>query len=243
MNLNYWRIEGIRRIYDVFDNDIKEIYSRDLSEYQPLLENSNNEENSEIINEDFKEFFEKSNIVEEKNVQKSIEETPETNSFEEISEEKNTDIVKNEKKKSKYGVLKSSKQALANAIYISLQTHEFSPKLKKSVEEVQEIEEQEDFGEGEYFDLDEKMASLDLLDAENEEEYDYEVNDDIELDTEDEMLGDEEESILDLYFQEQDKNTQKRKVKDNKKIEKDINKSGNIFKKIIGLNSKKKREA
>ena len=191
--------------------------------------------------------------------------------------------------------LTSSKKALANAIYISLQTHEFAKgnsknsleskvksnkKLSKTLatktskkpkERIEEKEQQIEkpkitesvIKEGEYFDLDAKMASLDLDNDfdENDESLDTILNkkfsekpsdeeDDDELEnleslesSEDNETEDVDESILNVYFN--DKESEKRKKKDDKKLEKEINKDkkGNIFKKIININSKKRKEA
>lgn len=155
MNLNYWRIDGIRRIYEAFDNNVSVVYERDLSEYNPLPEppkyNIDELENElEIKIEEVKEGLAKKQDVET------------------FSENTNAYV-----KKGKYGVLKSSKKVLANAIYISLQTHEFSAKTKVLKGNVQVKDNQskiEKFEEGSYFDLDAKMASLDLFDEEFENE-------------------------------------------------------------------------
>jgi hypothetical protein len=221
MNLNYWRIDGIKRIYEVFDRDISEIYNRDLSEFQPVefvSEELEDNINDDEIKEEVISYFEK-NVVEDVK-----EEIP----------------IQSKKRKSKYGVLKSSKQVLANAIYISLQTHEFSPKVRTVSNEIEEINDQVIPDDEEYIDLDAKIASLDLLGEESDKIISEEENN-IEQDKE--TMADDEESILDLYFKETDSNTEKRKEKDNKKLDKEIAKSGNIFRKIIGMNAKKKREA
>ena len=56
INPNYWRIEGMRKIYDIFYNCVTEVYGRDLSEYMPV-ENID-EEYDEEKDEDFEEIFE-----------------------------------------------------------------------------------------------------------------------------------------------------------------------------------------
>jgi hypothetical protein len=248
MNLNYWRIDGIKRIYDEFDRDIADIYGRDLSEFQPEVEEEVYEEESSIISEDFEDVDNTFKITDKKitkdigvEVAQSTEGMSNTEIIENIfnGETIPNKTKKSKRKKSKYGILKSSKKALANAIYISLQTHEFSP--KEDVKEIQVIDEQEkNTYDGEYFDLDAKMASLDLLD---EEKYEEDEASDVELDEEEFAEESKEESILDLYFQEKDTDTEKRKAKDNEILEKEVNKTGNILKKLIGINSKKKREA
>lgn len=44
INPNYWRIEGMKKIYDVFYRNVTEEYGRDLSEYMPKEEESVDEE-------------------------------------------------------------------------------------------------------------------------------------------------------------------------------------------------------
>jgi hypothetical protein len=279
MNLNYWRIEGIRRIYEVFDEDISKIYERDLSEFAPEQENFN--EDVLVGSEDAIDNFEIAEDLKVDAIEKIDESTDES-----IKEQSNISNMKNKKtKKSKYGVLKSSKQVLANAIYISLQTHEFGTKYEPKVEtpltkdeEVDKIFERtmESENENNYFDLDEKINSLDYLDddeniikneaieknSENEvdiieennenetvkeyadesskEDNDFDIFDDIdELDD----IEDDDESIIELYFNDNDKETQKRIEKDQKKLAKDSSEKQGLFKKLIGMNSKKKREA
>ncbi len=52
INSNYWRIDGIKNIYTVFQKEILEKFNRDLSGYETKeLENKNNEYNSKLKNE------------------------------------------------------------------------------------------------------------------------------------------------------------------------------------------------
>ena len=49
INSNYWRIEGIKNIYNVFQEEVSEKFEKDLSEYRieeenPIIENENKEE-------------------------------------------------------------------------------------------------------------------------------------------------------------------------------------------------------
>lgn len=55
INSNYWRIEEIKNIYDVFQNEVTQKFGKDLSEFQPQEENEEEiEEKSEIEDDIFK---------------------------------------------------------------------------------------------------------------------------------------------------------------------------------------------
>lgn len=51
INPNYWRIEGMEKIYDVFAKCVTENYGRDLSEFIPLNNNEDDEADAEEIEE------------------------------------------------------------------------------------------------------------------------------------------------------------------------------------------------
>ncbi len=58
INTNYWRIEGIKNIYEVFNEKVEEQYGRDLAEFMPqpeieeVVEEENLHENDGIYEED-----------------------------------------------------------------------------------------------------------------------------------------------------------------------------------------------
>ncbi|CDE14884.1 unknown [Clostridium sp. CAG:470] len=55
INSNYWRIEEIKNIYDVFQNEVTQKFGKDLSEFQPQEENEEEiEEKAEIEDDIFK---------------------------------------------------------------------------------------------------------------------------------------------------------------------------------------------
>ena len=60
INPNYWRIEGMKKIYDIFYNCVTEVYGRDLSEYMPV------ENITEDYDEEDDEEFEEEIIEEPK---------------------------------------------------------------------------------------------------------------------------------------------------------------------------------
>lgn len=69
INPNYWRIEGMKKIYDVFYKCVTEEYERDLSEYQ-LTSEDNNADISEVIeeeNQDIADHIEPKKSKNEKN--------------------------------------------------------------------------------------------------------------------------------------------------------------------------------
>ena len=77
INPNYWRIEGMKKIYDVFYRNVTEEYGRDLSEYMPKEEESVDEEE---IDEDWdfdiidnkKETKEEKKAVKPKKIKRKI---------------------------------------------------------------------------------------------------------------------------------------------------------------------------
>lgn len=242
MNLNYWRIEGIRRIYEVFDKDVQDLFGKDLSEFEPEIPkveeveeqafepiSAKNKKNIDTKLDDVFAETDENIDIEDDQLRKSFEDRDrikaEINDID-IFGKVETPSFKNKRKKCKR--LTSSKKALANAIYISLQAHDFeNGKVKTENNESNE--------EGEYFDIEAKMASLDF-DAETET---------VKNSNEEEQNVEEEadESILDLYFSEN--SSDEKKENNVKKSQKEINveKKGNIFKKIINMNSKKRKEA
>ena len=55
INSNYWRIEEIKNIYDVFQNEVTQKFGKDLSEFQPQEENEEEiEDKTEIEDDIFK---------------------------------------------------------------------------------------------------------------------------------------------------------------------------------------------
>lgn len=306
MNLNYWRIEGIRRIYEVFDEDMSKFYNRDLSEFSPKLEENvdkeeqeteiledieevkmpdiiNQEDCSEEVVSEIKEpivgIVEDSDIETEEPISEIVEDSDieieePINKIKELNIEQNReiDINQNSTENLKHKKYTSSKRVLADAIYISLQTHEFgakkvinsskkaciSNKVQQSgqIIEVQEnnlvVEEIVNEYEPEFIDLDAKIAELDIIDEKvklpkTDVELDdglSDLDDNIKLNSLEETA---EESILDLYFSED--RAKKRKEYEAKKIDEEINekteisKKTSIFQKLIGINSRKRKEA
>lgn len=68
INPNYWRIEGMKKIYDVFNNKVTEEYGRDLSEYMPTEESEEIPEEEEF-EDDIEEETEEEIKIKEKKVE------------------------------------------------------------------------------------------------------------------------------------------------------------------------------
>lgn len=107
MNLNYWRIEGMRSVYNTFEEIITKIFEKDLTEFIPEeLKVSDNSEDLNLI-------------------ENNVEET--TEFVEHSINEESKQIPKKRK------VYYSSKTQLANAIYYSLQMNEFREKKNQEL--------------------------------------------------------------------------------------------------------------
>ena len=250
VNLNYWRIEGISNLQDVFEKDVKEIYGRDLNEIFPKEEIVVDEPKLEKI-EVKEDVLENQEIVEDS--KNSLEAKVENI----LSSDNDNEFIKNPN----YKILKSSKETLQKVINGKSDKKEEKIEAKEDLDgklkETVEVEE-EDFDESaDSNGLFEKIAMLDELDDENIIEQPEKLEDKnnganfiensiIETDNKDENSEEtdeqEEESIFDFYFKQPDLSDRKRRLRDEKKLNGDTNKK-NIFKKIIGFNSKKQKEA
>ena len=142
VNLNYWRMEGMKSVYDVFEDVVENVYERDLSEFIPETV----KEPEEIIDQETEE--QKDIIVQE------------TEKLEEVVEE--TEAVKAEEEVSDLKKYHSSKVVLANAIYRSLQKREFA-------EESETIEETQDSQDEKVYAVPEEVKAI-LANAEQAEQ-------------------------------------------------------------------------
>lgn len=236
INLNYWRIEGIRRIQEVFEADMKDVYGRDIDGIFP--------ERSKFVEE-----FEASEVIEQ--AEEVAEEIPVIQEVKEAAK-----VIS----KTKYRRLKSSKVALANALYklgeyevnyddeddtdfeeesriiLSWENEENEPEEAK--EEIIEVADEAEEKAPETMGLYEKIALLDELD--DDELVDMKnLSSTIEnAEKENEESG-EDESIIDWYVNNEKDIEEK---SSNKEVIKKASKKG-IFSKLIGMNSKAKSEA
>ena len=102
---DYWRLEGMQKIFASFKNSVVDIYGRDLSEYEPILkyndkiEKIENKEIEDMYNdinfdedEDEEDFEEKSSEAQEQQEHQNDEDEIEKNEDEDITEEKDKEI-------------------------------------------------------------------------------------------------------------------------------------------------------
>ena len=95
INPNYWRIEGMKKIYGVFNKTVTEIYNRDLTEFIPMEIKFENKDKEEINNEkgDKKETKKMKNpITTKKDIQNDIDEINEEEDLKSEIDEK-IDII------------------------------------------------------------------------------------------------------------------------------------------------------
>ncbi len=86
INSNYWRIEGIKNIYNTFQEEIGEKFGKDLSDYKIEDLSEKNQENANIINQVVEEE-EEENIEDYIKMDRKQEKTkPEDDDYEEDSE-------------------------------------------------------------------------------------------------------------------------------------------------------------
>ena len=73
INTNYWRIDGIKNIYEIFNQEVEENYGRDLSEFMPeekAEEIEENEEEPELLENDQNEIDEEEWFISNKDIGK-----------------------------------------------------------------------------------------------------------------------------------------------------------------------------
>ena len=73
INTNYWRIDGIKNIYEIFNQEVEENYGRDLSEFMPeekVEEIEENVEEPELLENDQNEIDEEEWFISNKDIGK-----------------------------------------------------------------------------------------------------------------------------------------------------------------------------
>ena len=268
MNLNYWRVEGIRNIYEKFENIVTKIYEKDLTEFIPeQVEEKKIEENVEedveeianniddfnenIENDDFETEFdtENDNDFEVNEIAENVQK------IEQIKEETFKEETKKKKHKKVHRIYYSSKKQLARAIYCSLQNIEFAKNRENIIEEL-ETDDDEQYSVPE--DVEEILKNVQEEKIEEneddfknlEENFDLSKLDEIEYEDDNitseeventEEYEEDEDSILDSYFKDEKDNDSTKKLENVKGAH--FEKRAGIFQKLVGLNAKKKREA
>ena len=198
INPNNWRIEGMKKIYDVFNKSVTEIYDRDLSVYQiePKIE-VEFEKDDEPIEEDIK-------IGTKKKTTKKTTRSKEKK--EEISEDEEDDDKEEEPKKQTKKASRENKQReeIDKKIDMILGFGTFEDDENNSIETENDFEEdEEDDWNDDIIDdeddwEDDIENDIDDDDEENEDENEdddddeYEEDDDYEFDIEDNEDEDED---------------------------------------------------
>ena len=192
INPNYWRIEGMKKIYDVFSKNVTEEYGRDLSEYMPKEEviveekpeddwDFEEEKEPEIVEEPVKKKTTKRKI---KNIAK------EENSSSEIDKKIDMILGFDDSKKSieKDDVWEEEdldENQESEEVYYDIWGNDIKDNEKKKYDDDDDDWEEDDWDDDEF----------DSEDEEDDEEYDDEEewNDEDEDDDDDDEYTDEEE--------------------------------------------------
>lgn len=93
INSNYWRIEGIKNIYEVFQNEVSRVFEKDLSEFK--LEEVYEEEPQDTNNTEVEEKIQETNNIE---LEEQIEQTNNIEFEEEREENDNIEEFEDEEK-------------------------------------------------------------------------------------------------------------------------------------------------
>lgn len=162
INPNYWRIEGMKKIYDVFYKNVTEEYGRDLSEYMPKEEIEEDEENNDDWDiDDENEFKEEIKNIKTKVIKRKIKDIS--------KEEKSNSEIDDDKIDMILG-FKDEKEEYDDEID-DWEDEEISPE-----EDFEEDEEEDDV----YYDI----WGNDIKDEEDEEDDFEDDNDDLDNDSE-----------------------------------------------------------
>ena len=180
INSNYWRIEGIKNIYNVFQEEVSNKFEKDLSEYK--LEEPKGEIEEEYIIEEYEEEDDEYDEYDDNSYKKEIEEK-----FNYDEDEENDD----EEEEEKEVLLTGTKTT------ISYEEEEY----KDDEEDEDDEDEYEDFYEDDEED-DEEYESFYEDDEEDEEDeykdiyrYQYDDEDDEEEDWQEDDDFDEEDNL------------------------------------------------
>lgn len=183
INPNYWRIEGMKKIYDVFYKNVTEEYGRDLSEYMPKEEIEEDEENNDDWDiDDENEFKEEIKNIKTKVIKRKIKDIS--------KEEKSNSEIDDDKIDMILG-FKDEKEEYDDEID-DWEDEEISPE-----EDFEEDEEEDDV----YYDI----WGNDIKDEEDDEDDFEDDNDDLDDDSEwDDEDDDEYEEDDDDWDEEND---------------------------------------
>ena len=261
INSNYWRIEGIKNIYEIFQSEVSEKFDKDLSEYR-LDEEIENEEISDNVNS-------------KKSRKKLlITESEDKEDYSEINNSKET--VENTSGKSNTKLKKTNKINIYDDDYyeddyiddfeeddeeddfIIDDDDEFNYNKKEKTkidyeedEEDDEIDYEEDEEDDEIdYEEDEEDDEIDYEEDEEDDEIDYEEDDeddeiDYEEDEEDDEIDyeeDEEDDEIDYEDDEEDDEIDYGEDEEDYNKKENIYEEKSIFGKDIRKSSNKKEE-
>ena len=248
INTNYWRIEGIKNLYEVFNNEVEEKFERDLSEFMPEekeeIEEPEqlelDEEEDETVEDDTEEWFITNNEVNEKG-KDDDEYEDEDEDDDEYKDDEYADEDDDEYEDDEY-----EDDEYADEDDDEYEDDEYEDEDKDEYEaDEYEDEDDDEYEDDEYEDEDE-YEDDEYEDDEDEEDDEYGDDEDDEIEKgkydededEDEDDEDDEKEIEEVkkYIKNKTKNKSRSKGKKKEEIEK---KSG-IFEKIF--KEKKKQD-
>lgn len=204
INPNYWRIEGMGKIYDVFGKCVTEKYNRDLSEFITY----NSEDGADDSDNNEQKYVEKiSNGNEQKKINKQDEDDLKEESEIETyrDEDKELSLVKNEidrKIDMILGLTKdenwdSFEETNSTEIYDNETYNELEDFSKNEEFDEDELDDTEDFNDDEDFNDNEDF--VDSEEAEYENFDDSEAYEDEEYDSDEDEEWKNEETKVDNY--------------------------------------------
>ncbi len=259
MNLNYWRASGMRSVYESFEEIATTIYEKDLTEFLPeeVKETETSEENlddnvqvsqepeQDVVSEKVLEnqVLEETKVEKKapsrvyysskKQLAKAIFYSLQNHEFAGLNEDDPLEEPEDNLDE-QYSIPENVEEILKN-----IDNEEEEQIVSQEIEEVQEpvIEEGEEF---DLSGLDDIEYEEDDISAEEVEKLD-EINDVDE--SEDFEANSEEDSILEIYFNDGNDEEDKSKAEDNTKTKvQNLSKKFGLFHKLVGLNSRKKKE-
>ena len=174
INSNYWRIEGIKNIYDIFQKEVSEKFEKDLSEFNDEEENKEIEIKEEVVKEEKKNKKEKFKLTfSDEEDEDSIDE----NDFEDDEMEELDDDESD---------------------------YDASEEDEDYYDEDDEIDEDDENSEDYFEDDDSNEEEYDDEFFDDDEDFDFEEYDDESEDEDDDEDEDEDEEFDDEFFEEDD---------------------------------------
>ena len=189
INPNYWRIEGMKKIYGIFNKTVTEMYNRDLTEFIPMEMKFENKDKEEITKEDInKKDINKNATSKTKN--SAVTKKDIKDDIDEINEEEDLKSEIDEKIDIILGITKPN-----------YKTEE--KKKSNKIDDEDDEEEDNDWDDWDN-DIEEDDEDIDLdTDLEDEENDDDYLDDDFGED-DDEYLEDDEDFDLDSDLEDEE---------------------------------------